>query len=146
MLRMIVPRLKVVPMTQAYSVTVERTVLKTRVVTKDGQKVEEQYPVSVPYTEERTRSVSLLDATSKDRLKIPIEHVWAWELDGTRLTADILRARAAKPMHFLVARKISFSGIPAYFREALNPNMVVIFVGNDFVEKFADAETTPAKK
>lgn len=149
MLRMIVPRFKLVSKPQTIKVTRTRTETREReVVNADGEKVLQRYSVNVPYSETHMREISALEADSEDRLKMPIEHVMAWELDGTRIEADELPNRAAKPMHFFVARS-NFTGVPAYFREAFNPNMVVIFVGKDFTKTYADAEAptkpNPAK-
>lgn len=141
-LRMIVPRFTVKSQTREVSVTKCRQEQRTRLVEReDGEKIEQAYTVSVPYTEIITieRAYRSRKAGSEDRIRIPIEQVTAWQLDGTLIEAEELRERAAKPLHFIATRN-SFGGLPTYFREALNPEIIVVYVGAEFADMFPETE------
>lgn len=139
-LRAIVPRIEVSTRTHEIEVTKMRQESRTRTVTNDeGKPQVQEYTVCVPYTETMTTTVTVPKIAAKQRMTIPAEQIRAWRLNGEALSAQDLLKQAGKPIHFFAHRSlVPFKGVDPYYAQVLSPKAVVIFVGHDFAEKFAD--------
>ena len=103
---------------------------RIRVVTKDGQEVEQKYTVQVPVRVSITERVSVAVPGAEKVTRIPAKLLQAWDLDGEQVDTPALLKRLASPQHVIVITEpVREKQVPIdpFYRSVLKKDLLFVY-------------------